>query len=151
MNTSMMVDFAPQAPMHLYGTETRTAQKFGAACENARKAYLRTLYGFQPDEGGFHGYVRYAKATGAVVAVEIHFYFCSPAVGVFEVPIHVFKQDGKTIVSSDDVENFVNREVGVIVSERYKFNGISLSNVIAIELDSTTAAVVYDCSEAAQK
>ncbi len=152
MNTSMMVDFAPQAPMHLYGTETRTAQKFGAACENARKAYLRTLYGFQPAEGRFCGYVRYAKVTGTVVAVEVYFYFGSPSIGVFEVPIHVFKQDDKVIVSSHDVERFVGCQVAVVVSGRYKFNGISLSTLTAIELECVAKpVVVFDWSDAVQK
>jgi len=138
MNTSMMVDFASQFPTDLQDTGTRTAFKFPAAFENARKACLRTLYGFQPATGRHYGRVLYAKAKGSVVIVEIYFYAADRSpIGVFEMPLHHFKNDGEVIVNSADAEKFAGRQVYVTVAGRYKFNGISLSTVTCVEMHST--------------
>jgi hypothetical protein len=136
MISPQLEQFASQVPMHLQNTDTRTVMKFAAARESARKAYLRTIYGFQPANGKYVGYIQSAVTHGSVVTVGIYFLSDSPTVGVFELPLHVFKKDGKPVTSSHAIQSLVLRGVTITMADRYKFNGISLSNVTAIEFDS---------------
>ena len=137
MNTNLLDQFAAQGPSHLQNTNTCTARKFPAAVENARKAYLRTLYGFQP-KAGFHlGRLYYADVKGSSVTVEIYFDCGSPPVGVFELPLHLFKRNGMPVECSDKIKTFTGDHVSLIVSGRHKFNGISLSTVTSIEFYSS--------------
>jgi hypothetical protein len=58
--------------------------------------------------------------------------------GMYEVPLHIFKKDGAAVTSSTDLMEFKGRFVYVTVIGRYKFNGISLSNLGAINLRRRT-------------
>lgn len=142
MMSAFHEQFASQTPAQIQNTDSRTALKFTAARENARKAYLRTIYGFQPANGHYTGYVNYAATNGSVVTAEIYFVWGTTPIGVFELPLHVFKWDGKPATSSDAIQRFVLRGVTITVADRYQFNGISLSTVTAIEFDSTFEPVL---------
>lgn len=101
--------------------------KHDAACEKARKAYLRAVHGFQPPKGNAFGHIRSAVTHGSIIVVE--FRSISSRTGMVEVPLHVFKKSGVSLTSSTDLKIFVGRLVWLNVIGRYEFNGISLSNV----------------------
>jgi hypothetical protein len=125
-----------EKPIVLCESTSRAAAKHAAACRNAHKAYLRTVYGFQP-ENDEYGVVLSASAHGSIIAIEIRFFTGSTKTykGMFELPLHVFKIDGMPVTSTAAMENFVGHVVFVTVIGRYHFNGIELSNVLEIDLD----------------
>lgn len=125
-----------ETPVVLCEKNPRTAVKHVAACRNAHKAYLRTVYGFQPEDDEY-GVVLSASAHGSIIAIEIRFFTGSTKTykGMFELPLHVFKIDGMPVTSTAALENFVGHVVLVTVIGRYYFNGIQLSNVLEIDLD----------------
>jgi hypothetical protein len=125
-----------EKPIVLCEKNPRAATRHAAACGNAHKAYLRTVYGFQP-AGDEYGVVLSARAHGSIVAVEIKFYTLSMKTytGMFELPLHVFKIEGMPVTSTAAIENFVGNVVFVTVIGRYQFNGVKLSNVLEIDLD----------------
>lgn len=125
-----------ETPVVLCEKNPRTAAKHAAACGNAHKAYLRTVYGFQP-EGDEYGVVLSVSAHGSIVAIEIRFFTLSMKTfkGMFELPLHVFKTDGMPVTSTAALDRFVGNVVFMTVIGRYHFNGIKLSNVLEINLD----------------
>lgn len=131
-----MVSQRAETPVILCEKNPRTAAKHAAACGNAHKAYMRTVYGFQP-EGDEYGVVLSASAHGSIVAIEIRFFTGATKTykGMFELPLHVFKIDGEPITSTAAIENFIGHVVFVTVIGHYHFNGIKLSNVLEVDLD----------------
>jgi len=136
MALDYMIAQRAETPVVLCEKNARTAAKHAAACGNAHKAYLRTVYGFQP-EGDEYGVVLSASAHGSIVAIELKFYTLSMKThtGMFELPLHVFKIEGMPITSTAAIEDFVGNAVFVTVGGRYHFNGIKLSTVLEIDLD----------------
>jgi len=129
-----------ETPVVLCEKNPRTVAKHAAACGNAHKAYLRTVYGFQPKDDEY-GVVLSASAHGSIIAIEIRFFTGSTKTykGMFELPLHVFKIDGMPVTSTAAIENFVDHVVFVTVTGRYQFNGIKLSNVFEVNLDHDIA------------
>lgn len=125
-----------ETPVILCEKNPRTAAKHAAGCGNAHKAYLRTVYGFQPKDDEY-GVALSASAHGSIIAIEIRFFTGSTKTykGMFELPLHVFKIDGAPVTSTTAIENFIGHVVFVTVIGRYEFNGIQLSNVLEIDLD----------------
>jgi hypothetical protein len=125
-------------PAVLYEDNPRTAAKHAAACANARKAYLRSIYGFQPHEGEEYGVVLSVQVYGSIATIEIRFFMGTTKThkGTFELPLHVFKVDGEPVTSSAAIKRFVDHVVLVTVIDRYDFDGIPLSNVTDVDLDS---------------
>jgi hypothetical protein len=136
MIASLLAQHDSETPVVLWKTNPRNVAKHAAACEKASKAYLRAIYGRQPATGKHSGWIRSITAEGSIVTVEIYFYWGSPVNGTFELPLHVFKQGGKPLTCSTRIEDVVRGPVKVTVTDRYKFNGILLSNVAAIEVQN---------------
>lgn len=126
-----------EMPVVLRANNPRTAAKHAAACANAQKAYLRSIYGFQPDEGDEYGVVLAVQVQGSIATVEILFFTGTTKThrGTFELPLHVFKVDGEPMTQSIAIKDFVGHVVLVTVVDRYDFNGIMLSNVGQVDLD----------------
>jgi hypothetical protein len=118
-----------------------TAAKHAAACENARKAYLRTMYGRQPFKGRHFAALECVSIKGNVATVEVFYFHGSPTKGVLQLPINVFMEDGKPFTSSAEMENVGHRFGWVVVADRRCFEGIYLSNVSAVEFDSKSQSL----------
>lgn len=131
------VGWEGEVPAVLSENNPRTAAKHANACANAHKAFLRSIYGFQPDEGGEYGVVLGVQVQGSIATVEIRFFTGTTKThrGTFELPLHVFKVDGEPMTQSIAIKDFVGHVVLVTVVDRYDFNGIMLSNVGQIDLD----------------
>lgn len=134
MSTSLLAQHGSDTPFVLYKSTQHDVAKHVAACEKARKVYLRAMYGFQPSKGHYWGVVRSAVADGSVMTVDIRVVWGKARNGTFDLPFHVFKKDGKVLATETVIENIVGRIVRVTVVGRYNFNGILLSNVSAVEL-----------------
>jgi len=139
MITSILMQDDAGTPVVLCNASTRNKEKHAAACYAARAAFLRSVYGHQPAKGLISGYINSAKADGTVVVVEIFFHEYGAATGMFELPIQVFKLQGKPVSSSIDVVGWVGRPVVMNVINRYKFDGVFLSNIAAVYIDGGEA------------
>ena len=147
MSTSPLAEIAPNYPDILSNIcPFATATQQAAMREKAGKACLRAIYGFQPPRGDEYGVVVSAKAHGSIVATEIRFYtgITKPRKGMFELPFHVFKKDGLPLISTSEIQDFVGRVVLVTISDRYRFNGIALSNVAEVDLDWNIVHGTYE-------
>jgi hypothetical protein len=118
-----------------------TAAKHAAACENARKAYLRTMHGRQPFKGRHFASVKCVSIDDSIATVEVFYFSGSPMKGMLQLPISGFKQDGKPFTSSAEMETVVHRLGWVVVADRRCFDGIYLSNVTAVEFDSSSQSL----------
>jgi len=117
------------------------AAKHAAACENARKAYLRTMWGRQPFKGRHFASVKCVSINDSVATVEVFYFHGSPTKGVLQLPIDAFREDGKPFASSAEMENVVHRFGWVVVADRRCFEGIHLSNVTAVEFDGKSQSL----------
>lgn len=139
MITSLLFQNDAGSPAVLCKANTRTEAKHAAACHAARVAFLRSLYGHQPAKGLIHGHIHQIETDGTIVVVEIGFHEYGYCRGMFELPIHVFKFQGQSVSSSMDVANWVHHNVVLQVLNRFKFDGIFLSNVAAISIANSGA------------
>jgi len=138
MNTSLVAQTESENFVIFGENNSYTAAKHVVACEKARKAYLRAIYGYQPRNGWKVGNIISAVADGSIVTVEIRFLIgFSSRVGMFELPLHVFKEDGKSLTSSVDIDDLVDRAIIMTVIDQYDFNGVRLSLVDNIALRGT--------------
>ena len=145
MITSILMQDDAGTPVVLCKANTRTKEKHAAACYAARAAFLRSLYGHQPAKGLTNGYIHNAEADGAIVVVEIGFHEYGYSMGMFELPIHVFKFQGQPVSSSMDVVDWVCRPVVLKVVNRYKFDGVFLSNIAAVRIEDGEARMELPC------
>lgn len=142
MGTSLSAQIESGNLVAFCESSPRAAAKHVAACESSGKAYLRSIYGRQPRNGPECGRVLSASVNGSIVTIEIRLIVGKKThTSMFQVPLHVFKKDGASIASCAALEDFIGRFVIVVVIDRYKFNGILLSNVGEIILPRT---VGYD-------
>jgi hypothetical protein len=133
MNTFLL----SQMEVHALAVErepnARTAIKHAAACDKARQAYLRAMYGFQPIKGGNIGKVIDAALNGNVVTIQARFIKGGkPRLGTFELPVHVFHNAGKRLTQTKAFQDLVGRMIVMKVADRYKFDGYYLSNVSTV-------------------
>ena len=150
MITSLMFQDDAGTPVVLCNANTRTKEKHTAACYAARAAFLRSLYGHQPARGLINGYISSAKADGAIVVVEIGFHEYGYCTGIFELPIHIFKFQGQPVSSSMNVVDWVGRPVVLTVVNRYKFDGVYLSNIAAVRIEDSEARMELPCDLSAE-
>ena len=137
MITSISIQDGAGTPVVLCNVNARTKEKRAAACYAAKVAYLRSLYGHQPAKGVFNGFIHRVEIDGAIVVVEVGFQEYGYCTGMFELPIHVFKFQGRSVSSSTNVAHWVGRPVVLKVINRYKFNDVFLSHVTAVNIDGT--------------
>ncbi|MEM8514455.1 hypothetical protein RCH14_003800 [Massilia sp. MP_M2] len=142
MITGLLAQENSQTPLLLRAGTPRTAAKHATAYEKAGKAYLRSIYGNQPQAGRHVGWIDGIVNEGSVVIAEIDFFVGSPRVGVIELPLHAIKVDGITLTETAAVKSLAGRKVYVTVADRYCFDGIYLSNVTAIEFESEKKPLV---------
>lgn len=119
-------------------TDSHNAAKHVAACDKARHAYLRSIYGYQPTKGAKLGKVVDATIRGKVVTIEVRLSKRGkPRTGTFQLPVHVFKKNGKRLTCSNAFEDLVGRAIVMKVEDRYELDGYYFSNV------STVAVLSY--------
>ena len=118
-----------------------TAAKHAAACENARKAYVRTIWGRQPFKGRHFASIKCVSINESVATVEVFYFHGSPTKGMLQLPINVFTEDGKPFTSCAEMENVIHRFGWVVVADRRRFEGIYLSNVTAVEFDGKSQSL----------
>jgi hypothetical protein len=127
MPVSLLAQAESKSLIVLCESHPHAVNKHAGACEMARKAYLRAVYGVQPPKGDQYGYVLSAVAHGSIVVVEFRSFHSRNS--MFEVPLHVFKKGGVPLTSNIEIQNFVGCLVRLDMVDRYQFNGITLSNV----------------------
>jgi len=144
MNTVLLAQDHLLNTVVLCNSNSRTAAKHAAACEKARKAYLRSIYGKQPGQGKHVGWIDSIVVEGSVVIAEIDFLWGTPCVGMIELPLHALKMNGIAISTTKAVESLVGHKVYVIVANRYAFDGIYLSNVTDVQFEIESKQVNAD-------
>ncbi|MDN4061247.1 hypothetical protein QPK31_23790 [Massilia sp. YIM B02769] len=135
MITSLLVQDDTCAPITLCKANPHFPSKHAAACYAAQAAFLRTVFGYQPTKGLIAGYVSSVAMEGSIVAVEVAFREYGYATGMFEVPVHAIKFDGQSVSTTSDAATWIGQSVVLKVINRYKLDGIFLSNVAAISID----------------
>jgi hypothetical protein len=136
MNTSLLAQAECKGLVVLCESNPHTGDKHIAACKTAHKAYLHAMYGYQPSQEEI-GVVSSIAVNGTVVVVEVRFILWGATeLGMFELPLHVFKQDGKVVNSTAQIKDLVGRLITMSVARHYQFDGISLSNVVAVDFNS---------------
>ena len=120
---------------------SQMALKHAVACEKARKMYLSAMYGEQPPKGEYWGWILSAVADVNVVTVEVRLTW-GRGTSLFELPLHVFQKDGMPLESAAAIEDLSGYVVKLSVADRYNFNGITLSDVTAVELTTKSNTII---------
>lgn len=135
MITALLFQENASAPAVLCKANPRVQAKRAAACYAAQVAFLRTVYGYQPSKGLIAGYVSNVTMEGSIVAIEVGFHEHGYFKGLFEMPVHAIKFDGQSVSTTSDAAAWIGQFVVLNVINRYKLDGIFLSNVAAISID----------------
>lgn len=135
MITAILFQDNAGVPAVLCKANPRAQTKHAAACYAAQVAFLRTVYGYQPSKGLIAGYVSSVAMEGSIVAIEVAFHEYGYATGMFELPIHAIKFDGQSVSTTSDAATWIGQRAVLKVINRYKLDGIFLSNVAAISID----------------
>jgi len=142
MNTSLLAQTESGAPVVLCEISQRMASKHAAACEKARKTYLRAVYGDQPPKGEYWGWIRSAIADGSIVTVEVNLVL-RRGTGLFELPLHVFQKESMPFKATAAIQDLSGYVVKLTVMGQYSFNGITLSNVTSVELKNKSNVIYF--------
>jgi hypothetical protein len=136
MNAVIQTQQSYNIPTAALENDTHTASKHVVACEAACKAYLHAMYGFQPSKEEF-GVVTAIAVNRTTAVIEIRFILWgATALGMFELPLYVFKQDGNVVESTALIRGLAGRGVTMTVAGHYSFNGVPLSRVVAVDFKS---------------
>ena len=128
-------------PNALCEISPQMALKHAIACEKARKMYLKAMYGEQPPKGEHWGWILSAVADVSVVTIELRLAW-GRGTSLFELPLHVFQKEGMPLESTAAIEDLSGYVVKLSVADRYNFNGITLSDVTAVELKAKSNTII---------
>lgn len=133
MNTFLLSQIETHTPAVSRERNVHTAGKHAAAFDKARRAYLSSMYGFQPTKGAKLGKVIDATLNGNIMTIEVRLIKRGkPRNGTFELPVHVFQKNGDRMTCTNALQDLVGRIVVMKVVDRYEFDGYYLSNVSTV-------------------
>lgn len=150
MITSLLFQDDNCAPVIVCKANPRTKTKHAAARYAAQVAFLRTVYGHQPTKGVVAGYVSSVAVEGSIVAIEVAFHQHGYFKGVFELPVHAIKFQGQSVSTTSNAADWIGQHVVLNVINRYKLDGVFLSNVAAISIEGGGKWTAPTCESLAE-